>query len=392
MKTRRHKTILPDEPNDRQFDYQNFGSGRARQRKSAHAAEPEPKPEKPTPRRRFKIKRFIKILILLVVLIVLGWASYVFSQLYSSAAKLDGHKGFFSTVGTMLPGSVPKTDGRINILLAGYSTDDPGHSGASLTDSIMIVSIDPSDHTETFISVPRDLYVNIPGFGYSKINAAYQDGQSSGFSQAGYPAGGMGLLEEIVSQNLGIKFSGYALINYTAFRDAVNAVGGVTVTINSPDPRGLYDPYTNLKLPNGQVKLNGAKALDLARARGDGPGSYGFPEGDFNRTAHQQQILAALKGKVNSINLLWKPTEIPNLINAVTDNVKSSFTLGQLETLYLDSKGIKADKTKNVTLNNYQGHDLLTSYYSYGSGDALIPAAGLDDYSQIQAAIQAILQ
>ena len=125
-----------------------------------------------------------------------------------------------------------------------------------------------------------------PGNTYQKINAA---NEISNFSQPGYPNGGMGALSYVIQNEIGIPINYYGLINYSAFRDAVNAVGGVTITIKSPDPRGLYDINTNTKLPNGQVTLNGDQALNLARSRGDGYNSYGFPGSDFNRTQYQRQ-------------------------------------------------------------------------------------------------------
>jgi anionic cell wall polymer biosynthesis LytR-Cps2A-Psr (LCP) family protein len=69
--------------------------------------------------------------------------------------------------------------GRVNVLLIGYSVDDPGHPAAKLTDSLMVLSMSTSSHKGYILSIPRDLYVNIPGHGYAKINEAYQDGGPS---------------------------------------------------------------------------------------------------------------------------------------------------------------------------------------------------------------------
>src|SRR5581483_2990394 len=210
--------------------------------------------------------------------------------------------------------------------------DDPGHQGANLTDSIMLVSIDTQNHTAYMLSIPRDLYVNIPGFGYAKINEAYPDGQSESFSQPGYPAGGMGLLEEVVSQKFGIPIDYYALVNYSAVRDAVNAVGGITVTIDSPDGE-LYDPNRDyatggplVSLTNGTHTLNGEQALDLARARGD-PSPYGEPIGfeqsDFQRTADQRMMLVALESKANALSVVTNPIKMGELFDTMGNNVQT---------------------------------------------------------------------
>jgi polyisoprenyl-teichoic acid--peptidoglycan teichoic acid transferase len=287
--------------------------------------------------------------------------------------------------------------GRVNILLAGYSADDTGHSGAQLTDSIMLVSIDTKNNKAYMMSIPRDLYVNIPNSGYAKINEAYEDGQAEHFNTAGYPTGGMGLLEETVSQKFNVQIDYYALIDYTAFRDAVNAVGGIKINIQSDDPRGLYDPSIDwtthgplVKLTNGPHTLNGEQALDLARARGDAYGSYGFPQADFDRTQHQRQMLAALAGKASSIGVLANPIKVGDLFDAFGKNVKTDFHLNEARRLNTITKKIPQSRIKSASLNsaNFSGqknYDLLQSYGTPTGESALIPAAGIDNYSQIDA-------
>jgi LCP family protein required for cell wall assembly len=260
-----------------------------------------------------------------------------------------------------------------------------------LTDSIMVVSINPENKSAVLISIPRDMWVDIPGYGYQKINAAYEDGQAENFSRSGYPTGGMGLLEEVINNDFGIQPNYYGLLDYAAFKDAVDAVNGVTVTMQSSNPRGLYDPNTNLNLPNGTIDLNGQQALDLARARGDGIGSYGFPQGDFNRTQHQQQLLVALKNKISSASIISNPLKIAELSSSIGNNLKTDMSLGVMATLYRDTKSIGNTNIQSVTLNNISGTDLLQSYYASDGEDALIPAAGYANYSQIQSTIVSLL-
>lgn len=338
--------------------------------------------------KHFSLRRLLKRTVLIVLALLLLVGSWVSWQFYSSAVKLTGDKNPLQILSLFLPTTLNESNGRVNFLLVGYSADDPGHQGAQLTDSIMVISINPHTKTAVLLSIPRDLWVNIPGYGYAKINSAYEDGEAGKFSQAGYDPGGMGLLEEIIAQDFGIQTNYYGLINYSAFRDAVNSVGGVTVTIQSPDPQGLYDPNTHLNLPNGKVTLDGQQALNLARARGDGYGSYGFPQGDFNRTQHQQQLLIALKDKVGSAGFLINPLRVAHLANAVGNNVTTNASLGVMETLYRDTKGATGSAIQSVTLNDYQGQSLLRGYITYNGQDALVPTAGPTDYSQIQSAVR----
>jgi LCP family protein required for cell wall assembly len=344
--------------------------------------QPELNSKKTTLRR--KLNRFLTVAVL-VALLTVGYYSY---QIYSATSKVTGDKNPLQLVSLLNPSQLKQTNGRVNILLAGYSVDDPGHQGAELTDSVMIVSINPETKAADLISIPRDTWVEIPGFGYQKINAAYEDGQIENFKMSGYPNGGMGLLEEVVDQDFGVQSDYYGLLDYQAFEDTVDAVGGITVDIQSTDSRGLYDPNTNLNLPNGEVTLNGQQALNLARARGDGAGSYGFTDGDFDRTEHQQQMLVALTKKATTASVYANPVKLSKLITAVGNNFKTDLTIGDMVSLYRDSNNIDLSTAKTLTLNDYNGQDLLASYYTPNGQDALIPAAGLDDFSQIEAAIQ----
>ncbi|HET8709569.1 MAG TPA: LCP family protein [Candidatus Saccharimonadales bacterium] len=337
---------------------------------------------------RFKskwTKKKVAILIIVLLLLPILWLGGKF--IYNAARIFKGNIfGALST--TQLKG---EDRGRVNILLAGNSVDDPGHQGASLTDSIMIVSIDTKDNRAFLMSVPRDLWVNIPGgYGYHKINTAYTYGQQEHFHEAGYPDGGMGLLEKVIEQNLGIDLNYNVLINYNALKQAVDAVGGVDVTIRSDDPRGLYDPNIArvdggpLKLSNGKHHLDGQTALNFARARGDSYYSYGFPGSDFDRTAHQRQLLVALKAKAFSSGVIANPLKVSSLMDALGANVKTDMTLSEVRRLIQIGQNIDNKHIKSVSLNDADGKNLLASYRSPSGESALIPAAGIDDYTDIQ--------
>ncbi|HSX35399.1 MAG TPA: LCP family protein [Patescibacteria group bacterium] len=348
-------------------------------------------------KRHFSWKRFFKwssLTVGIVVLLAGGWVGW---KILHNEIKLFGWRGLVGLVQNVkLKG---EDSGHVNILLAGNSADDPGHDGANLTDSIMIVSIDTKNNRAFMLSIPRDLYVNIPNVGYGKINEVFEDGQVQHFSQAGYANGGMGLLEEVISENFGITPNYYALVDYAAVRDAVNAVGGVTVNIQSSDSRGLYDPSPDLSnnykplvnLPNGNDVLNGVQALGLARARGDSYGSYGYLLSDFTRTQNQRLILLALKSKATSLSVLSNPVKIGDLFDSVGSNVHTDLKLGEVKRLYSLMKNISNANIRSEGLNDVDGDSLLTNYTTDSGQSALIPADGLDDYKAIQAFIQKLL-
>lgn len=353
-------------------------------------------PLNPPKKRGFKVwaKRFFLFVASLVLLAVL----FVGGKFLINAGKAFQGSLFGLLQSNHLRG---EDQGRVNILLAGNSADDPGHNGANLTDSIMIVSIDTKDNTAFMMSIPRDLYVNIPGHGYAKINEAYPDGQDSDFSEPGYPDGGMGLLEKVVSENFGLELHYYALVDYTALKQAVDAVGGIDVHIHSSDPRGLYDPSRDwtsrhyaplVKLSNGEHHLSGQQALNLARARGDAYGSYGFAQSDYTRTANQRMMIVALKDKATSVGVALNPIKIANLLDSFGNNVTTNFKTDEVRRLFDIAKKVPSDQIKSVGLNDVGGKNLLRSYATHSGQSALVPAAGINDYSDIDAYLDQLMQ
>ncbi len=359
-----------------------------REQRIRPAAELKPqaaaKPAKQKQKGRFKrtLKKVLKIfgIILLVAVLAFG------ARFYKDIAKLTGNRNPFSLFGAFRPAHLDNENGRINILVAGNSADDAGHNGASLTDSIMVMSVNTRNNTAMMLSVPRDLWVNVPGNGHSKINAAYT-------------YGGMDALKGVIEDNLDIPIHYTVLVNYSAFRDLVNAVGGITIKIDSPDRRGIYDSsldYTTrnccalAKYPNGSVNLDGKQALNLARARGDGYGSYGFPGTDFTRTEYQRKMLLAIKDKASSTSVIANPFKVSNLVDAVGRNVKTDLQLSQLQTLYTYMKKIPDNKIDSYNINTLKGDNttMLANYTTKDGQSALIPAAGIDDFAEIAAQIQ----
>ncbi len=334
--------------------------------------------------RKWWIKRIL-IGLLVIGIILGGWLG---GRLLANIQKLFGGSLLDVLQTTKLKG---EDTGRVTILLAGNSADDVDHQGGELTDSIMLISIDTVSKTAYTMSIPRDLWVDVPDSGYQKINSAYVTGKANDFSENSYPEGGMGQLQQVIEQNLGLNINYYALVNYSALRQAVDAVGGIDFTVKSVDKRGLFDPnidYSDgsplVKLTNGKHRLNGQDALNIARARGDSSRAYGFPQGDFDRAENQRQILTALKSKAVSAGVLSNPQKLSSLADAIGDNVTTDLEIGEVRRLYELTKDIGNSAIKSVSLNDADGVNLLENYRAPGGLSALIPAAGIDDYSDIQ--------
>lgn len=349
------------------------------------------------PKRSGRVKRLgsrltLKKAVITLAVIVLLIGGFVAGKFIYNAHKLFGGSIFNVLSTTKLKG---EDSGRVNILLAGNSADDPGHDGANLTDSIMLISLDTKNNKAFMLSIPRDLWVHIPNYSHQKINDAYVVGQNNGFSANGYPSGGMGQLEQIVSQDFRVPINYYALIDYDALKQSVDAVGGIDLNIQSNDPRGLYDPSIDyathgplVKLSNGAHHLAGEQALDLARARGDAYGSYGFNAADFDRTQHQRQMLVALKNKAETAGVLANPAKLSSLFDAIGSNLKTDMKLSEVHRLYDLTNKVGSNNIQSLSLNNAAGKSLLNSYSAPDGESALIPAAGIDDYSDIQSFLQ----
>jgi LCP family protein required for cell wall assembly len=343
-------------------------------------------------KKKWSRRKKVLVVILFIFIAFFGVGGYYGSRIVGNIDKVF-HGNIFSDARALFSSTTLKgqNTGRINILLAGDSSDDPGHSGADLTDSILIASIDTQNHSVFLLSIPRDLWVYVPGLkSYQKINAA---NDVTNFSQPGYPSGGMGQLQQIIQTDLGIPIDYYALMDYGAFRDSVNAVGGVTINIQSSDPRGLYDPdydYTDhqkfVDLSNGEHTLNGEQALDLARARGEAYGSYGFADSDFQRTKDQRELFIAIAEKAKSLGIITNPDKVSNLFNAFGNNVETNLSLPDVLALVQLTKGTNPADAKSYSFSSTLtggANPVLTDYTSPGGEEAIIPTAGIGNFAAL---------
>ncbi len=222
------------------------------------------------------------------------------------------------------PSGAPQAHGRINVVLVGIDWK-PGRT-EHLTDTILVVSLDPVTGHTAMISIPRDLYgVKLPdGRTYNaKINSLLIIATNN---KQRYPLGGVGTLKATVGELLGIKIDYFAAINLLGFKQAVESIGGVDVNVTRAirDPTYRFDNgKTGFYLSAGRHHLNGEDALAYVRSR------KGAGDNDFTRAARQQQLLTAIRDKLTAANLL---TQLPSLLDSVkstlsTDVPSSEFPL-----------------------------------------------------------------
>lgn len=332
--------------------------------------------------RKQKVKRVLKFA-LIPILLFGGY--YLYNLMNLSGKVFDGNPlGFLKS--TELRG---EDQGRVNILLVGTSEGDPGHPGEDLTDSIMVISYTVATKKTAIISIPRDFWVK-NSYASTKINALYHYGKTAEFDESGYYPGGIGLLQKEVEKITGLDINYYAKINYNAFKESVDAVGGIEVDIQGTDPRGIYDPNFDgeygknaLKLQNGVQTLNGTQALLLARAR-NANGGYGLAGSDYDRAANQRKMLIALKDKALGVSIFANPLKLNQLTDAIGNNIVTDFSTGEARRIY-DLAGDPAAQIESVGLTS---ENVLKNYSSAGTGAALIPIDGIGNYTSIQKFIQ----
>lgn len=289
--------------------------------------------------------------------------------------------------------------GRSNILILGTSEDDPGHEGSYLTDSIMVLSVNQTTKDAYMVSIPRDLpveYGTACTAGYAgKINA-YFNCVNDDWTSDSAETERQDKTRQFVGDILGMDIQYSVHVNYSVMRDVVGALGGITVTIESTDPRGQMDANFDWKCgatyaarikncpprghfidyPNGPVELDAEHALYLAQARGDAA-NWGFSRSNFDREQNQQKIIKAIKDKALSGGTLANPVKVSNLIDALGKNLRTNFETGEIGTLVSLAKTIPNDSIHSLDLEK---DGIMT-------GNA-VPAAGMYNYTQLRSYLQ----
>ena len=283
-------------------------------------------------------------------------------------------------------------DGRVNILMMGVGGKN--HPGGDLTDTLMVLSVDPVNKKAAMLSVPRDLWVKMPVnyFGsYQKINAAYSSGKykylgkndMSNNNQQAVEAG-FASVSEAVSGVLGININYHVLVDFQAFEQAVDTVGGVTLDVKEQlyDPTMAWENANNPVLaPQGIQSMGGKRALMFARSR--------ETSSDFARSERQRQLLIALKQKVLTLGTLSSPAKIDGLLNAFGDNVRTDLSPQAANRLVSIMRGIQDSEIASLSLTS--PNNLVTTD-RVGDSSVVRPKAGFDTYSDIQSYVRSQLQ
>lgn len=337
------------------------------------------------PRRKKIIKR-VSIAVVVILLLIFGYVGV--------RGFLASRNIFQGNVLDLLQSQPLKTDqnGRSNILIFGTNEDNyeggEQHEGALLTDSIMVLSVDQKNHDAAMVSIPRDLWVDYGATcmnGYEgRINALYECYSEDGELEDD----GANALREKASEVTGLDVQYFVHVNHTVVKEAVDAVGGIDLTVESEDPRGILDRnfdwkcnYTcyYVKYEDGEkAHMDGEHALAFMRAR-NASGGYGLPNGNFDREKNQQRVIKALREKALSVGTLTNVSAVTKLMDAAGNNLRTNFETKEVRTLMNIAKDTPTDKI--VTINLVSEQDPILTTGNVAGQSIVQPVLGLYDYT-----------
>lgn len=343
-------------------------------------------------RKSGRSKKFLKRAALTMMALVLIGGGYFGIKLYLTQKNLFRGGGKSPALSKCRELSQLKREGdcRVNILLLGIGGEN--HPGGNLTDTMMIASIDPINNKTVLLSVPRDLWVRIPGNGSQKINAAFAYGKERSRAKAktDQQRDGIELVDKTLEPILGIPIHYNMVMNFSAFEDVVNALGGVT--LNVPKELAVTERLWiegtnrnyNLNVKEGVQRFDGTKALYYARSR------YSSKRGDFDRSERQRLLMTGIKDKVFSAGTFSNPVKISQLLSSLGNNIYTDFSLDDMKNLY---DALKKIPSKDITSTDLATppNDLVVTGNINGLS-VVQPKAGLYDYAAIQSYIRNTLK
>lgn len=290
----------------------------------------------PGGRRRSRGRRVLIVLASLLAVLGVGALGGYFALQGLLGRELETLEDPFEALPTRAPTVEPTEDGYapVNVLLLGsdsrISAGDPTQwaYGAQRTDAIMLLHI-PGDRSGAFVmSIPRDSWVDVPGHGQAKINAAFS-------------WGGPTLLIQTVEQLTGVHIDHFAVADFESFAALTDAVGGVEITVAEDSYA-----YGELQFAAGTYHMNGEEALRYARQR------YGLPGGDFDRIQRQQNWMRAIARSAIDNGVLTSPAALLEFLLTATRSVAvdEGFTLNVMRGIAMTMVDVRPENVMFLTV------------------------------------------
>jgi LCP family protein required for cell wall assembly len=352
--------------------------------------------EKAAERRSRRVRVLARILIVLVAILCIGTVvNLALEGIFG--LRMISLQSVMSSVGTPPP---VDAYGHTNLPVLGVGDKD--HDGVDLTDTIMVVSLDPKDtKTVVMLSIPRDLWLTkIDHAADGRINQLYRDVKSWTKRQnpdldenALAKLAMVGTADEI-GRRLGIEIHGVIKADFTGFVQAVDAIGGVDVDVPEdiidmeyPDSihENQFDPF---RISKGPQHLDGETALKYARSR--------HTTSDFGRSARQQQLLSAMAAKVREQGVLKNPGTILTLLKIAGEHV--AMTMGSTELIGLADVAMRLDLKHPLTIQLTTNSQAAGGFLyppprdQFGGASVLLPEGGKDGWQQVKDLVTLAIQ
>jgi LCP family protein required for cell wall assembly len=299
---------------------------------------PQPPVPPQRPKRRRHVMRWIGLVVAIAVLAAGGYVFFNYQRFVSGVNQVDaiddsGDDAFDGTdQNILLVGDDHRPDGASDAQLAQLGTTADG--GGTSTDTMMVMHIPADGSSATLISFPRDSWVDVPGFGKNKLNAAFSLGGGNE-----NPAGGARLLISVIEGMTGLHIDHYVRVSLLGFYNIAEALGPIDVCLNNP----VNDRYSTLNLPAGVSTLNAQQALAFVRQR------HGLPRGDLDRQVRQQYFLSVEARKILSAGTLLNPFKLGEVLDAVSGAIETDDGLNFID-LATQMKGLSADNITTATI------------------------------------------
>ena len=243
---------------------------------------------------------------------------------------------------------------RINVLLMGIDQRQGEIERGYRTDTMMLLTVDPVTLQAGMLSIPRDLWVPIPGYGNNRINLANYYGDADD-----YPGGGPALAKKTVEQVIGVRVHHYVRINFTAFESLIDRIGGITIDV----PEDIYDPkYPTsnygtevFSIKKGKQVLDGATALKYARNRNT-------KFGDFDRAKRQQQVIIAIQEKTKDLRVAMSLfASGPEVLADLSASVKTDMPLPMMQQIGRLAMTIDRSNIKSAVIDQNYTEPITTA-------------------------------
>lgn len=322
-------------------------------------------------------KNIAKVFGALIVATALVGALFSY-QIAETAIETDDGSGFslFSTFRQLVTSDekqlAGEEDDRINFLLTGVG--GTGHAGPELTDTIIFASFKPSTNEIGMLSIPRDTIVEIPGYGYRKVNHV------NAYAEIEEPGSGPQATADVLSKVLDQEIHYTLKVDFQGFQDLVDAVGGVDIYVDNSFTDYEYptwdEKYQTISFEEGWQYMDGDTALKYARSRhgNNGEGS------DFARAERQQNVMLAVKDKILTAGTLLNPAKLNKLVETVQDNVQTNLTFWEMVKFIRYAPDIDTNNISHYVMDSSADSPLYAS--NINGAYVLLPKK--DDWSDVQ--------